>query len=417
MDEIDLILRFGCDKPGGRPLSPTTARELAKHSADAVCAVKSKKDGRTLMYRRKGKAEKVEHEQRLGKHEERLKKQEEKHGKTKEGTKAKSTLAGRIERGKKRVAELREKIKGMGEKKEEGKEPGKKWVVDKPEPTGPVAIKVVMGKYAPEIEIEIKGRKIKGSWPHQTESKFANAIAIPGAGIMKDGKPITHLSVPPEVIREIKSEFNKKNADILKESLYLKKTKHGYEITNRLNSNDWSKVSKHMERHGVYDPYSDDEDDMKYIWRVKPGHEEDVEKALDILPHNRRSVREPQVEAAHKVYVQNQERIKEITKSLDTHFDPKKAEFPGQSEGKDIPIPEGETYGDFNIYGGGEKWVITNDAIWHLRNNGADGDDWSYNNIKTGGAGAIGRKWPKTEEGVKVIRELMKLKKGPKDRE
>ena len=110
-------MRFGCDKPGGRPLSPTTAREIQAHDKDAVCTVKSKATGRDLMYRRKGKAEKVEHEQRLGKHEERLKRQEEKHGKAKEGTKGKAALAGRIERGKKRVAELREKIKGMGEKK------------------------------------------------------------------------------------------------------------------------------------------------------------------------------------------------------------------------------------------------------------------------------------------------------------
>lgn len=29
--------------------------------------------------------------------------------------------------------------------------------------------------------------------------------------------------------------------------------------------------------------------------------------------------------------------------------------------------------------------------IWWVQNSGSDGDDWSHNNIRTGGAGAIGR--------------------------
>lgn len=43
------------------------------------------------------------------------------------------------------------------------------------------------------------------------------------------------------------------------------------------------------------------------------------------------------------------------------------------------------------IYGGG-AWITLeeNKAIWFVENNGADGDDWSRNNIRTGGAGAIG---------------------------
>jgi len=28
--------------------------------------------------------------------------------------------------------------------------------------------------------------------------------------------------------------------------------------------------------------------------------------------------------------------------------------------------------------------------IWYIQNNGGDGDDWSVNNVLTGGAGAIG---------------------------
>jgi hypothetical protein len=43
-----------------------------------------------------------------------------------------------------------------------------------------------------------------------------------------------------------------------------------------------------------------------------------------------------------------------------------------------------------NIYGGGDWFVIESDKIWYIRNNGMDGDNWSYNNVRTGGAGAIG---------------------------
>jgi len=64
-----------------------------------------------------------------------------------------------------------------------------------------------------------------------------------------------------------------------------------------------------------------------------------------------------------------------------------------------------------NIYGGGDWFEITNDAIWYIRNNGMDGDNWSNNNIRTGGAGGIGWKIPKTEEKVKELKSLASIVK------
>lgn len=53
--------------------------------------------------------------------------------------------------------------------------------------------------------------------------------------------------------------------------------------------------------------------------------------------------------------------------------------------------PEGHRILDTqNIYGGGGWWIIGTDKIWYIQNNGADGDNWSANNVRTGGAGAIG---------------------------
>lgn len=42
-----------------------------------------------------------------------------------------------------------------------------------------------------------------------------------------------------------------------------------------------------------------------------------------------------------------------------------------------------------SIYGTGEWLHITDRALYHVRNNGMDGDNWALNNYPTGGAGAI----------------------------
>ena len=56
-------------------------------------------------------------------------------------------------------------------------------------------------------------------------------------------------------------------------------------------------------------------------------------------------------------------------------------------------------------YGGGSWVVIEPDGhhFWFVQNNGADGDDWSRNNVMTGGAGAMGFRLPLTEEAKVLI--------------
>lgn len=63
----------------------------------------------------------------------------------------------------------------------------------------------------------------------------------------------------------------------------------------------------------------------------------------------------------------------------------------------------------WNIYGGGYLFIISDDELWFIRNNGADGDDWSRNNIETGGAGAIGWTVPYDAVLVDMIREYCSL--------
>jgi len=59
-----------------------------------------------------------------------------------------------------------------------------------------------------------------------------------------------------------------------------------------------------------------------------------------------------------------------------------------------------------NIYGGGSWFVVTDAHIWYVRNNGMDGDDWSRNNVRTGGAGAIGYRIAYCADLAEQLRKL-----------
>jgi hypothetical protein len=61
------------------------------------------------------------------------------------------------------------------------------------------------------------------------------------------------------------------------------------------------------------------------------------------------------------------------------------------------------------LYGGGSWFVVSPSEVWFVQNNGSDGDDWSLNNVLTGGAGGIGWVVPNRDGlGDRVI-ELARL--------
>lgn len=70
-------------------------------------------------------------------------------------------------------------------------------------------------------------------------------------------------------------------------------------------------------------------------------------------------------------------------------------------EGQNL-TPEGEVrYIDQNTMYGGGCWVVIEpeqEHFWYVQNNGHDGDDWSRNNVQTGGAGAMGYRLKLTPE-------------------
>jgi hypothetical protein len=67
---------------------------------------------------------------------------------------------------------------------------------------------------------------------------------------------------------------------------------------------------------------------------------------------------------------------------------------PQGSDGQLLPWPDGTEVpiNPWTAYGGGASLILdaAHRRIWYIQNNGADGDNWSMNNIRTGGAGAIG---------------------------
>ena len=69
--------------------------------------------------------------------------------------------------------------------------------------------------------------------------------------------------------------------------------------------------------------------------------------------------------------------------------------------------PEGDRLFDTqDIYGGGDWFVAGPEYLWYVQNNGMDGDNWSLNNVRTGGAGAIGYRVPATSPLTAELRGL-----------
>lgn len=90
--------------------------------------------------------------------------------------------------------------------------------------------------------------------------------------------------------------------------------------------------------------------------------------------------------AKEKDIAEKKTEIKKTVKTLSTYIKDNGV-YP---EEKQIQVPGEIVYNTFDVYGGGERIIIDGNKIWSIQNNGGDGDFWGYNNIATGGAGAIG---------------------------
>jgi len=173
----------------------------------------------------------------------------------------------------------------------------------------------------------------------------------------------------------------------------------------------WEKI-KHYFR------YVDTEEFNDEVWgasfkgyEILPGKIEELENLLEIPIHLRfaklqedeKKRKEEEAKKNHELQQFKAEIEKEFSyKNTIPHDIPQAEKI--RLEGEEVPYMGI----DSRIYGGGEWFIVQEDYIWRVINNGMDGDDWSKNNIMTGGAGAIGYKFEKTARRMELLDRLKK---------
>jgi hypothetical protein len=243
-----------------------------------------------------------------------------------------------------------------------------------------------------------------------------NAMKIEKLNVKENGKTMVFIGLPDEVyntFQNAKSNFALKNICLRYAGRSAETGITFYRLSAEVPRDVWRKISKYFEKF-----YPDEEDalDGELIgWLT--AQPEAVEKILGVkeeltLEYRRREAEKRREEKKKKAQ-ELQAKLNDIEKAFENaeYPDPEKeaAQFrPGYEkmrvEGEVIQHPLNPE----NVYGGGEWWVIQKEWIWHIRNNGFDGDDWGRNNVETGGAGAIGVRVPFSEELAAQIRSLKK---------
>lgn len=185
-----------------------------------------------------------------------------------------------------------------------------------------------------------------------------------------------------------------------------------YGLTAELPKDIWNQIKQYTEYIRREDVGTDIDmyDDFKGGWTVAP-------KAEEVLKAIAERIATPeQREIAKKIIIERGEMRKkteekkqankqkhQMLDDIETTF--ASAEYPEGNfrlEGERIEDP----FYPQDIYGGGRWFVILPEWIWFVKNNGHDGDDWSRNNVQTGGAGAVGVRVKYSAELAEKIRRL-----------
>lgn len=166
---------------------------------------------------------------------------------------------------------------------------------------------------------------------------------------------------------------------------------HYYALNQRIDYNEWKKVKDCFQYYHMYD-WEDCEPTGQMVgWMTR--NPEKVEEILGIEETIEKQKKEKELK--------DKERKLKKEMELQQKQAIRKAFNNGEYMEKEIlwnllkdskGVYEDPTWGwDSNsLYGGGRLWIITDTEIYQVTNNGNDGDDWSRNNIDTGGGGAIG---------------------------
>jgi hypothetical protein len=247
-----------------------------------------------------------------------------------------------------------------------------------------------------------------------------NAMKIESLDVRQNGKTIMFIGIPDSVynaFQTAKSSLALKNICLQYAGQSAETGIKFYRLSAEVPRDTWRKIAKYFSK---FD--RDEEDALDGELRGwLTAHPEAVEKILgvkeELTLEYRRREEEKRREEEEKKANELKEKLDDIEKAFENaeYPDPEKeapeeaAEFMKgykkmRVEGEKIQHPTRPE----NIYGGGEWWVIQPKWIWHIRNNGHDGDNWSVNNVYTGGAGAIGHRVPFSDELAAQIRGLKK---------
>lgn len=247
-----------------------------------------------------------------------------------------------------------------------------------------------------------------------------NAMKIESMDVKQNGKVMMFIGLPDAVynaFQTAKTNFSFKNICLQYVAVSAENGIKFYRLSAEVQRETWKKIAKYFMK---FD--RDEEEGMDgelYGWLT--AQPEAVEKILNVKEELTLSYRREQ---ARKRREEEDKKEKEIQAKLDEiekgfanaeYPDPTK-EAPEEAakfqhgyekmrvEGEKIQHPKRHE----NIYGGGQWWIIQKDWIWEIHNNGMDGDDWSRNNVNTGGAGAIGVRVPYNEKLAEMIKKLLK---------
>jgi len=184
-----------------------------------------------------------------------------------------------------------------------------------------------------------------------------------------------------------------------------------YAFSCRISREDWKKISQYMQYITTEDDAGDEaEYDAEYGnigWCCSKCNAKKIEEILEVKSELRIEYRQKEAEEKRKIRKENEKVLQELLSKF------KRAEYVNPLPLNELElISEGERIDDFgfkeDIFGNGRWFVIQKDKkyIWKITDNGMDGDNWSRNNIPTGGAGAIGVRISYTEEIEKMIKVI-----------
>jgi len=266
-----------------------------------------------------------------------------------------------------------------------------------------------------EVEVELIGgqfygpARVKNNQPIMcsctgTTKETATVMdAVEGVGAVcpKCGKTLPIIRSPADHKAEVEEKARQARENLrLVPAGMTEDFGTAYRLTTRIERSEWAKIARYMLYVTTNDGMGMDADDHDLGWVTF--YPREVEEALGItgdrtVAGQREAAkrrREAPAEVRKRAIAQ---RVKEIAHEI--------RETGERPSGLNAPAGD-RLFDTQDIYGGGDWFVAGPEYLWYVQNNGMDGDNWSLNNVRTGGAGAIGHRVPASSPLAEELRGL-----------